>query len=213
MGQGLSANSSSTVCSIGGAGGAGGNTTYPYGGQGGTSIWNDSQAGVIYQPEIALTGGHIRVYTEAWGTAVCAMVQGGSGGGSGALLNYGSMVPFEFSGAGGGGGGIVYIAASKIVLNSTSKIRANGGKGGGGYIPSGTHEAGGGGGGGGGGVIIHCGTITLNNTSVLEALGGSAGTGANGGANGVAGSNGKILLFSESGVVSFSGSKSATYTL
>lgn len=100
-----------------------------------------------------------------------AVLAGGSGGGGGsAVYFYGTAMT---GGAGGGGGGALNISAAGDILVAGS-LMANGANGGWGFANVLAH--GGAGGGGAGGVIELFGdTITLETSSLLQALGGYGG--------------------------------------
>jgi fibronectin-binding autotransporter adhesin len=119
---------------------------------------------------------------------LAAMLEGGSGGGSGLdLFSTGWIV--NICGGGGAGGGAILIASDGN-LTFSGTIRANGGNGGnGGY----TGCAGGGGGSGGG--IVLCGK-TLAVTGTLSARGGNSGQPITCDGSG-GGGGGKIVLYAE----------------
>jgi hypothetical protein len=123
-------------------------------------------------------------------------------------------------GGGGGGGGAVWILADTITVGSTGVVRANGGRGGNTYAvteqvivdpdpetagdqfvngvvdenAAGTGQGGGGGGGSGGAVLFQARyALTLDASSVIEAVGGAGGT-ASGGRAGGQGGDGRIGL-------------------
>ena len=124
---------------------------------------------------------------------------GGAGGGANggnAGLAYGSSNETGSSGGnitssngygalGGGGGGFIHLIADQIWVNGT--IRSNGGDGASGAAPAGGTGAGGPGAGGGSGGSIHmeANSISLGNSNLIEAQGGTGGTGANGQQSGI----------------------------
>jgi hypothetical protein len=125
---------------------------------------------------------------SAYGNLLTTL-QGGSGGGGGGLNNG------NHGGGGAGGGAIEIGAVGAITIGGT--VNANGGNG---------DTTGGGGGGSGGGIFIHSGTVntvtnsvsggtvTLNNSAVLEVNGGTGNTSGSGGGGG----GGQILILADS---------------
>lgn len=183
--------------SLGGAGGAGGFGPTQAAGAGGLAQWDRGILGNPRQLSIALHGvapGFKNLYVASFDneTNVPGTVQvwGGGGGGGG-----GSSDTTTRGGGGGGGGGVVYIAAPTITMEGTSIIDVSGGDGGDGFVGFATS---GGGGGGGGVVIIHCDRLEMagGGTQILVP-GGAPGIGQGGQPDGIVGSDGRILIFSE----------------
>lgn len=121
------------------------------------------------------------------GTAGGVMaLHGGVGGASGGGAASGA------GGGGGAGGGIVCIIANKVILGSTTCVRARGGAGG---SPTGVGNCGGGGGGGGGRIIILHGGASGSTLDAANCVNGGAGAaGQSGGGTGSTGSQGQILM-------------------
>ena len=85
------------------------------------------------------------------------------------------------SGSGGGAGGCVVLQAAKeVIINSTAKIRCNGGKGGN-SVKTGNYYVLGAGGGGGGWITLFSPKVTQVSGSSLQCLGGAVGKNTGGG--------------------------------
>lgn len=140
---------------------------------------------------------------------------GGNGVNTQYISDIGSNQFILASGSGGGSGGLVHLySATSIELTPTCSISVNGGNGGVGHITTGflaAYKVKGGGGGSGGYIVLHSPSITNNATSGLTLNGGLAGTdvgtgantlsacpgasyGGNGGASGMAGLAGQLVL-------------------
>jgi hypothetical protein len=187
-----------TSTGLGGSGGASGTygaTIYA----GGNNVWNDAY-GSIFQKHIANLGAgyYLNALVPTWKAIV-----GGGGGGGGTSEQVGGAVAGG-GGGGGGGGGVVLIADPQISIGIDAFISVRGGDGAGGQVGTGTAvvNAAGGGGGGGGVVILVCNELVVaaGAGNAVDIDGGAGGAGIGTGTAGVAGSSGKILLFSERGI-------------
>ena len=178
---------------LGGAGAAGASLNAGTGGTGGTpafdkqfgnrfqpSIWQEA---CLYDYQIGTPGGCLdENLTNNVFMAKSKVCGGGGGGGAGGAVGN--------TGGGGAGGGVCYIAADKIVMNN------------GVIVADGQQATTGGGGGGGGVIIIVASTIEWveDTTSYIRASGG-------GGTN--AGSDGRILVFTDDVVAEFTSTLNA----
>lgn len=175
------AGQSMTNC-YGGAGGAGGDAGEP-GFAGGTVSLPAAAYGRMQDYISGSTG----VMTSRAGTIY--MKGGAGGGGGGGQLGGGS------GGGGGAGGQRLVLVAPRIVQGSApGAVYCSGGNGGDGFI-SGGAVAGGGGGGGGGGDAVFIYEYTdcdLSDTGITDVQGGLGGAGVGLGANGAAGSPGRV---------------------
>lgn len=112
-------------------------------------------------------------------------IYGGGGGG-------GNADAPSSTGGGGAGGGVCYIAAEKIVINSTND-----------NVPITANGQSSNGGGGGGGVIILVTNELVFNTDISNAISAKGGAGGNAGSTN--GNDGIIMLFSDQLVAVFHG--------
>lgn len=166
--------------SAGANGGAGGATVIP--------AFSGGAGGIVTAP--GATAGGFRSIQNAMGQVFGRLgpvidLTGGGGGGSGAS---GAGGGGNVTGGGGAGGGLMAIFAENIVNDGA--VTVNGGNGG---APEsiGPQAAGSGSGGGGAQWITY---RTLSGAGVFTATAGAASNGLNGGANGVAGSSGTVIM-------------------
>ncbi len=136
-----------------GSGGGPGPCVHGGGGGGGAYGGNGGNGGYWFSNPVAVGG-------IAYGSALTADIQMGSGGGGG-----GGSCGFLGGEGGAGGGAIALMALSDLILNGS--ITADGEDG-----SDGVGSSGGGGGGAGGGILL---TGTLNLDGLLSAAGGDGG--------------------------------------
>ena len=145
----------------GGAGGGHGSA----GGRGGSGVCVDGVCSDGGAPGLAV------------GTAELAVLEGGSGGGAGAIR---TLTDTCLPAPGGGGGGAVQLTSlGRIRIEPGGGVHVGGGGGAGGAIEPPCDDNGGGGGGGAGGAIFLQ-APEVENRGVLAANGGSGGSGASG---------------------------------
>jgi hypothetical protein len=179
--------------SFGGSGGAGGNAFLNTGGAGGAATAPAANYGELRQaPQI------VKARLESYQGDVA--LEGGAGGGAGALFLGAGAVGVSNSGGGGGGAGVVMIAAKTLINNGN--ITARGGPGGAATVNAGgaaNSEEAGGGGGGGGGLICLVYVASGSTLGSLLVTGGNGGAGATNyvavpAPNGTAGSSGRTRV-------------------
>lgn len=168
------------VAQLGGAGGGGGAGGTGAAGNGGVA----TAASGIFGAFRAATGIFGAFFVGGTPAGALQVPYGGSGGGGGGGDGTNA------GGGGGGGGGMVIIAAKAFA--GAGAIQARGGNG---FSPT-SGNAGGGGGGGGGWVLIISGSVSGGAVSgqTIDANGGLGGAKSGAGSNGVAGSNGSVVL-------------------
>jgi len=177
-------NGTNLTAVIGARGGSGGTAGANGGGAAGTITAPAASAGSVHvlNPQ---TAGFIFSTTATW-----LQINGGSGGGAG-----GDASVTGSAGGGGAGGGIMVVMFRQFNLANASDIHCAGGAGANAVAGGGT-GSGGGGGGGGGVLILAAGNINQTLSAAVNCAGGAGGLHAGTAADGVAGSNGTLLLFS-----------------
>lgn len=161
-------NGGNSIPSWGGTGGHGGDSASFTGGSGGTATLRTRRD-------------LISIITGLYGTSI---MNGGSGGGSGAGS---ALIDTQGGGGSGSGGGICWICAKTITINNGGIIRALGGNGG----NSGGAQSGVGAGGGGGCVVLIYETL-VNNGTISVAGGSNGSTGLT--TNATSATAGKIIM-------------------